>query len=88
MKLFDKYFKPYAEYCLQTTFSEDKLKAVFEKELPHIFSFAAFKAGFEANKFTFFRRSKPFRRNTWDPSAETCGIPNRWRPALGEMQKK
>ena len=60
MKFFDKYFQPYAEYCLQTTFSEDELKAVFEKELPHIFSFAAFKAGFEANKFTFFRRSKPF----------------------------
>ncbi len=60
MKLFDKYFQPYAEYCLQTTFSEDELNAVFEKELPHIFSFAAFKAGFEANKFIFFRRSKPF----------------------------
>ena len=60
MKIFDKYFKPYAEYCLRTTFSEDELKTVFEKELPHVFSFAAFKAGFEANKFTFFRRSKPF----------------------------
>ena len=59
MKIFDKYFQTYAEYCLRTTFSEDELKAVFEKELPHIFSFAAFKAGFEANKFTFFRRSKP-----------------------------
>ena len=60
MKLFDKYFQPYAEYCLRTTFSEDELKTVFEKELPHIFSFAAFKAGFEANKFIFCRRSKPF----------------------------
>ena len=59
MKLFDKYFQPYAEYCLRTTFSEDELKTVFEKELPHVFSFAAFKAGFEVNKFTFFRRSKP-----------------------------
>ena len=59
MKLFDKYFQPYAEYCLRTTFSEEELKAVFEKELPHISSFAAFKAGFEANKFTFSRRSKP-----------------------------
>ena len=59
MKIFDKYFQPYAEYCLRTTFSEEELKAVFEKELPHISSFAAFKAGFEANKFTFSRRSKP-----------------------------
>ena len=60
MKLFDKYFQPYAEYCLRTTLSEEELKAAFEKEFRHIFSFAAFKAGFEANKFTFFRRSKPF----------------------------
>ena len=60
MKIFDKYFQPYAEYCLRTTFSEEQLKAVFEKELPHVFSFAAFKAGFETNKFKFFRRSKPF----------------------------
>ena len=26
MKLFDKYFQPYAEYCLRTTFSEEELK--------------------------------------------------------------
>ena len=26
MKLFDKYFQPYAEYCLRTTLSEDELK--------------------------------------------------------------
>ena len=77
VKIFEKYFVPYAEYTLRTTLSEEELKAAFEKEFPPVFSFAAFKAGFEANKFTFFRRSKPFRRNTWDPSAETCGIPNR-----------
>ena len=26
MKLFDKYFQPYAEYCLRTTLSEEELK--------------------------------------------------------------
>ena len=60
MKIFEKYFVPYAEYCLRTTLSEEELKAAFEKEFPPVFSFAAFKAGFEANKFTFFRQSKPF----------------------------
>ena len=28
MKLFDKYFQPYAEYCLRTTLSEDELKTI------------------------------------------------------------
>ena len=60
MKIFEKYFVPYAEYTLRTTLSEEELKAAFEKEFPPVFSFAAFKAGFEANKFTFFRQSKPF----------------------------
>ena len=26
MRLFDKYFQPYAEYCIRTTLSEDELK--------------------------------------------------------------
>jgi hypothetical protein len=60
VKIFEKYFVPYAEYSLRTTLSEEELKAAFKKEFPPVFSFAAFKAGFEANKFTFFRRSKPF----------------------------
>ena len=34
MKIFEKYFESYAEYCLRTTFSGDELKAVFVKELP------------------------------------------------------
>ena len=34
MKLFDKYFQPYAEYCIRTTFSEDELKEVLVKECP------------------------------------------------------
>ena len=60
MKLFEKYFVPYAEYTLRTTLSEEELKAAFEKEFPPVFSFAAFKAGFGTDKFSFTRGSKPF----------------------------
>ena len=60
MKIFEKYFVPYAEYTLRTTLSEEELKAAFEKEFPPVFSFAAFKAGFGTDKFSFTRGSKPF----------------------------
>ena len=49
MKLFDKYFQPYAEYCLQTTLSEDELKETLAKECPatsDILSWKAIKAAF------------------------------------------
>ena len=60
MKIFEKYFVPYAEYTLRTTLSEEELKAAFEKEFPPVFSFAAFQAGFGTDKFSFTRGSKPF----------------------------
>lgn len=57
MKIFDKYFQPYAEYCLRTVFSEDELKAVFEKEFPAYNDlFSIIKNGGNANDFTFFRK--------------------------------
>lgn len=57
MKIFDKYFQPYAEYCLRTVFSEDELKAVFEKEFPAYNDlFPIIKNGGNANDFTFFRK--------------------------------
>jgi hypothetical protein len=37
MKLFDKYFQPYAEYCLRTTLSEEELKEALAKECPATF---------------------------------------------------
>ena len=49
MKLFDKYFQPYAEYCLRTTFSEDELKETLAKECPatsDVLSLKAIKAAF------------------------------------------
>ena len=34
MKLFDKYYRPYAEYCIRTTLSEDALKEALLNECP------------------------------------------------------
>ena len=60
MKLFDKYFQPYAEYCLRTAFSEEELKAVLKKECPattDIFSWKAFKALIGLGKTVIFSRN-------------------------------
>ena len=57
MKLFDKYFQPYAEYCLRTTFSEDELKEALAKECPatsDILSLKAVKAVFGLSKTIVF----------------------------------
>ena len=60
MKLFDKYFQPYAEYCLQTTFSEDELKEVFAREIPLHSGFAAgFRAMLLGKTITFFEPISP-----------------------------
>ena len=53
MKLFDKYFQPYAEYCLRTTFSEDELKEALAKECPStsdVLSWKAIKAAMGLSK--------------------------------------
>ena len=44
MKLFDKYFQPYAEYCIRTTFSEDELKEALAQECPATSDVLAWKA--------------------------------------------
>ena len=57
MKLFDKYFQPYAEYCIRTTLSEDELKAVLKKECPatsDILSWKAIKAAIGLSKTIVF----------------------------------
>ena len=35
--IFDRFFKPYAEYCLRTTLSEDELKNALDKEFSGYF---------------------------------------------------
>ena len=57
MKLFDKYFQPYAEYCLRTTFSEDELKEALIQECPlttDFFSWKLFKSLFGLSKTIVF----------------------------------
>ena len=59
MIFFDKYFKPYAEYCIRTIFSEEELKAAFAAELPSRDNMAAaFKAMFNVKSVTFFRTNQ------------------------------
>ena len=57
MKLFDKYFQPYAEYCIRTTFSEEELKEALAQECPvttDIFSWKAIKAAIGLSKTIVF----------------------------------
>ena len=56
MKLFDKYFQPYAEYCIRTTLSEDELKEALAQECPatsDILSWKAIKAAIGLSKTDF-----------------------------------
>ena len=57
MKLFDKYFQPYAEYCLRTTLSEEELKEALAQECPatsDVLSWKAVKAVFGLSKTIVF----------------------------------
>ena len=57
MKLFDKYFQPYAEYCIRTTFSEEELKEALAQECPatsDILSWKAIKAAIGLSKTIVF----------------------------------
>ena len=56
--IFKHFFKPYAEYCLRTTLSEDELKTALKKELPGYF-IASVKAVFGKEKVPFCRTWKP-----------------------------
>ena len=56
--IFDRFFSPYAEYCLRTTLSEDELKNALAKELPG-YLFASVKAVFCKEEVFFCRTGKP-----------------------------
>ncbi len=59
--IFDRFFKPYAEYCLRTTLSEDELKNALDKE----FSEYDFISGISLSVFSnddkvyFFKTARP-----------------------------
>ena len=57
MKVFDKYFQPYAEYCIRTTFSEEELKEALAQECPatsDILSWETVKAAWGLSKTVVF----------------------------------
>ena len=71
MSFFNAFFKPYAQYTINTTLTEDELKAQIEKHLPEEKFSAACKAMQCEDKVTIFRTAKPlvlepylFGRNT------------------------
>ena len=58
MKIFDKYFQPYAEYCLRTALSEEELKEALAQECPvsDVLSWKAIKAAMGLSKTIVFSR--------------------------------
>ena len=57
--IFDRFFKPYAEYCLRTTLSEDELKTALETEFPKYGFFSANEAVFSEETVFFFKTARP-----------------------------
>ena len=56
--IFDRFFKPYAEYCLRTTLSEDELKNALDKEFSRFF-ITSVNASFGKEEVAFYRIWKP-----------------------------
>ena len=56
--IFKRFFKPYAEYCLRTTLSEDELKNALDQEFSGYF-ITSIQAVFSKEDVTFCRTWKP-----------------------------
>ena len=56
--IFNRFFKPYAEYCLRTTLSEDELKNALEQEFSGYF-ITSINALFSKEEVSFCRTGKP-----------------------------
>ena len=67
MKIFDKYFQPYAEYCLRTTLSEEELKEALAQECPStsdVLSWKAIKAArFAIRRFFLLAKISGVKRS-------------------------
>ena len=61
--IFDRFFKPYAEYCLRTTLSEDELKNALEQEFSGYF-ISSIKMLFSKEEVSFCRTWKPLTLGT------------------------
>ncbi len=59
MSFFNAFFKPYAQYTINTTLTEDELKAQIEKHLPEEKFSATFKAMHNEDEVKLFRSAEP-----------------------------
>ena len=57
--IFDRFFRPYAEYCLRTTLSEDELKTSLEKEFSEYDFLSGIEAAFREETVNFFKTDRP-----------------------------
>ena len=57
--IFKQFYKPYAEYCLRTTLSEDELKTALETKFPKYGFFSANEAVFSEETVFFFKTARP-----------------------------
>ena len=57
--IFKRFFKPYLEYCLRTTLSEEDLKNALDKEFPWYGFFSANDAAFSEESVIFFKTARP-----------------------------
>ena len=90
MKLFDKYFQPYAEYCIRTTFSEDELKEALVQECPatsDVLSWKAIKAAMGLSKTIVFScdPDDPLHLHPIKAYRNTRGVAIRRRDAAIEL---
>ena len=57
--LLDRFYKPYAEYCLRTTLSEDELKNALEKEFSEYDFLSGIETAFREETVHFFKTDRP-----------------------------
>ena len=57
--IFDRFFNPYAEYCLRTTLSEDELKTAVEKEFSEYDFLSGIEGAFREETVFFFKTDRP-----------------------------
>ena len=57
--IFDRFFRPYAEYCLPTVLLEDELKNALVKEFPKNGIFSVTAAAFREESVIFFKTARP-----------------------------
>ena len=57
--IFDRFYKPYAEYCLRTTLSEDELKNALDKEFSGYDFISGISLFSNDDKVYFFKTARP-----------------------------